>query len=285
MPAKNKNAVTEDDEHSPKKQLFAYGNVNDSIETPKPLMRDICKRFGVKNFFDPCPLNQNAKRMYINGEDSESEGEEVEQKDEVDGLSIAWENPTFINPPFSAIPLWINKTIAEMKKGISVVALLPARTNTRWWNELVMPNVVMLEIFHRAIKFHGYRKGFPTPLCICYFCPGKTNPSVSFGWLGSCRTTIIDFLKVPYSVEHDAQLTLQNVDVPTNHVEAKPVDYERNVFALQNSKKNSVLPPPIENNTTKTTEKIMTFIEQDFGPYLEEKIIERLKKEYILVPK
>lgn len=49
-------------------------------------------------------------------------------------LSMDWENSTFLNPPYgSGIKAWIDKSIQEAGKGKTVVCLVPARTDTKWW--------------------------------------------------------------------------------------------------------------------------------------------------------
>jgi len=58
--------------------------------------------------FDPCPLRST-----------------------VDGLRIEWKKSNFVNPPYSQLKRWIEKSITEHAKGKSVVLLIPARTDTK----------------------------------------------------------------------------------------------------------------------------------------------------------
>lgn len=60
--------------------------------------------------FDPCPLNG------IKGEN---------------GLDIEWGKRNFVNPPYSKLRIWIEKSIIEHKKGHDVILLIPARTDTK----------------------------------------------------------------------------------------------------------------------------------------------------------
>lgn len=48
-----------------------------------------------------------------------------------------WYDVTFINPPFSQTPLWVERAYDERFNGITTVALLPARTGTKWWHTYV----------------------------------------------------------------------------------------------------------------------------------------------------
>ena len=58
--------------------------------------------------FDPCPLFSS-----------------------VDGLKIEWGEINFVNPPYSNLKAWIEKSIEQSKKGKKVMLLIPARTDTK----------------------------------------------------------------------------------------------------------------------------------------------------------
>ena len=61
-----------------------------------------------KGMFDPCPLYSS-----------------------VDGLKIEWGEISFVNPPYSKLKAWIEKSIEQSKKGKKVLLLIPARTDTK----------------------------------------------------------------------------------------------------------------------------------------------------------
>lgn len=58
-----------------------------------------------------------------------------------DGLSRPWAGRglVYVNPPYSRgeSPMWAEKILAEAKAGAEIVALLPARTDTRWWHDCI----------------------------------------------------------------------------------------------------------------------------------------------------
>lgn len=55
-----------------------------------------------------------------------------------DGLEIEWGDRNFVNPPYGRqIGKWVDKAIEQAAKGRLVVLLVPARTDTVWWHNLM----------------------------------------------------------------------------------------------------------------------------------------------------
>ena len=54
-----------------------------------------------------------------------------------DGLDLPWIGTVYVNPPYGrTLPLWIAKARHEAESGRAMVlALVPARTDTRWWHD------------------------------------------------------------------------------------------------------------------------------------------------------
>lgn len=60
--------------------------------------------------------------------------------EKMNGLSLPWMNPTFVNPPFgrgTKLYYWVQKAYVESCLGNKVVMLIPARTDTRWFHDYV----------------------------------------------------------------------------------------------------------------------------------------------------
>lgn len=60
---------------------------------------------------------------------------------ETDGLKQSWDygGAVFCNPPYGKqISVWIKKAYEEMLNGVTVVMLLPARTDTVWFHEYII---------------------------------------------------------------------------------------------------------------------------------------------------
>ena len=63
-------------------------------------------------------------------------GPGAERGDEDALTLVKWDSPAFCNPPYSRdIHTWLAKFEEQKQLGNSVVALLPAKTGTRWWWE------------------------------------------------------------------------------------------------------------------------------------------------------
>jgi phage N-6-adenine-methyltransferase len=97
---------------------------HDSWETPNYIFDDLHRVF---NFtLDVCANDYNHK---LNNYYSE----------EINGLKQDWQGVCYMNPPYGrAIDKWIKKAYNESLKGTKIVALIPARTDTKWfqycWN-------------------------------------------------------------------------------------------------------------------------------------------------------
>ena len=62
-----------------------------------------------------------------------------------DGLKQAWRGVCWMNPPYgSALPTWMAKAYASSLEGATVVCLVPARTDTRWWHDFAMRGEIRL---------------------------------------------------------------------------------------------------------------------------------------------
>jgi len=113
---------------------------NDYYLTPRSLLQDIRQEFG--EFFDPCP-----------------------RLPEFDGLNIDWNKVNFVNPPYSRHlkESFIKKAYEEQKKGNTSILLLPVRTSSKVFHDIVLPNAE-LRFFRGRITFINPRDhGKPAP--------------------------------------------------------------------------------------------------------------------------
>lgn len=62
---------------------------------------------------------------------------------DVDGLSQDWTGTAWMNPPYGhEIRHWIRKAYEESRKGSTVVCLIPARTETSWFQDYCLKGEV-----------------------------------------------------------------------------------------------------------------------------------------------
>ena len=92
--------------------------------TPTAFFEELNREFGFT--LDPCCTVDNRKcdRFYTK---------------EDDGLSQDWSGEiVFCNPPYGTeLPKWVAKCHHESLKGTTVVMLIPARTDTRYFHEYI----------------------------------------------------------------------------------------------------------------------------------------------------
>ncbi|MDL2210249.1 phage N-6-adenine-methyltransferase [Desulfovibrio sp. OttesenSCG-928-O18] len=87
------------------------------------------------------------------------------------GLLQAWAGICWMNPPYGrAIGQWIGKAASESKKNrvARVVCLVPARTDTAWWHDLVLPHAAVYYLRGR-VRFEGAKHPAPFPSAILVF--------------------------------------------------------------------------------------------------------------------
>ena len=90
---------------------------------------------------------------------------------EVNGLLQKWEGTCWMNPPYGrGIGAWIKKAYESAQQGATVVCLLPARTDTRWWHDYCIKGEV--RFIKGRLKFGGHANAAPFPSAVVVFRPG-----------------------------------------------------------------------------------------------------------------
>lgn len=112
---------------------------------------------------DVCALPENAKceKFYA---------------PEQDGLSKPWSKDVcWCNPPYGReIGSWVRRAWISSAVGATVVMLLPARTDTRWFHEYIYnKNRVEIRFLRGRLKFGGCKNSAPFPSMVVIFTPGK----------------------------------------------------------------------------------------------------------------
>ena len=91
---------------------------------------------------------------------------------EIDGLSRPWIGTIWCNPPYgSKISEWVRRAHFSSHIGsATVVMLLPARTDTRWFHEYIYnkPNTE-IRFIKGQLKFGGCKNSAPFPSMVVIF--------------------------------------------------------------------------------------------------------------------
>lgn len=96
-----------------------------------------------------------------------------------DGLAVdhRWHEITrklgglvYVNPPFEELSTWIARCGAEARAGAEVIALCPARTDTRWWAAALDAGGTAA-LWRGRIRFGGARNVAPFPIALIYWGP------------------------------------------------------------------------------------------------------------------
>lgn len=85
-----------------------------------------------------------------------------------DGLRQTWTGKCWMNPPYGReIGKWMAKAYESSQAGATVVCLVPARTDTKWWHDYAMKGHV---VFYRGrLKFGDAKNSAPFPSAYVVF--------------------------------------------------------------------------------------------------------------------
>lgn len=123
----------------------------DLWETPQDFFDCLNKEFGFD--LDVCALPENAKcERYFTPEK--------------DGLDQEWKGTVWCNPPYGRqIGKWVEKAY---KSNCTVVMLLPARTDTKWFHDYIYRKAEIRFVKGR-LKFGGSKNHAPFPSMVVIY--------------------------------------------------------------------------------------------------------------------
>jgi phage N-6-adenine-methyltransferase len=124
--------------------------------TPQGVFDELDEEF--KFTLDPCATHENAKC-------------ERHFTKEEDGLNQDWgQERTFMNPPYGPeIKDWMKKAYESARNGATVVCLVPARTDTRWFHDYAVKGEVIA--IKGRLKFGESKNSAPFPSIVVIFRP------------------------------------------------------------------------------------------------------------------
>jgi phage N-6-adenine-methyltransferase len=87
---------------------------------------------------------------------------------EDNGLEQEWSGTCWMNPPYGReIIHWMKKAYESSLSGATVVCLVPARTDTKWWHEYAMKGDI--EFIRGRLKFGDSQNSAPFPSAVVVF--------------------------------------------------------------------------------------------------------------------
>ncbi len=137
-----------------------YSSKSDDWPTSPAFFAKMVRRYGPFDI-DVCASPENAKcpRYFT---------------PEIDGLKQQWVGRCWMNPPYGRlIPPWIRKAAESAMMGATVVCLLPARVDTRWWKDWVEPYATQIEFIRGRLRFGDGKYPAPFPSAVVVFTPVK----------------------------------------------------------------------------------------------------------------
>lgn len=134
-----------------------FSSKTDLWSTPQDFYDKLNEEFDFT--LDPCSTHDNHKTdKYFTIED--------------DGLKQDWSNDVvFMNPPYGrVIGDWMKKA---SESNTTVVRLVPARTDTRWWHDYVLGKNAEVRFIKGRLKFGGQKNSAPFPSAVVIYKQGK----------------------------------------------------------------------------------------------------------------
>lgn len=126
-------------------------------ETPIEFFKELDAKYHFT--LDVCATKENAKcEKFFTRED--------------DGLAQNWSGVCWMNPPYGReIGKWVKKAYESALRGVTVVCLLPARTDTAWWHDYCMKGEITF--IRGRLKFGGCSNPAPFPSAVVVFKPNR----------------------------------------------------------------------------------------------------------------
>ncbi len=137
--------------------LFSHGK--DNWETPNDLFNLLNYEFNFTLDAAASQLNSKCGNCYC---------------DEIgNALTMNWKQHSrggnvWLNPPYSKWQEFIKKAYEEAQKGITVVCLIPSRTDCVAWHEYVM-KADEIRFIRRRVNFVGGKSSAPFPSAVVIF--------------------------------------------------------------------------------------------------------------------
>jgi phage N-6-adenine-methyltransferase len=141
-----------------KSRAALYTSKHDNWATPRGVLEAIRRTFGAIAL-DPCAARHSklqARARYFTG-----------------GLDRPWPalGLVYVNPPYGkTMRAWADHCVAYAAAGGEVLLLVPARTDTVWWDRLTAPDAAAVAFVRGRLRFElpGATECAPFPSALVY---------------------------------------------------------------------------------------------------------------------
>lgn len=124
-----------------------FSSASDEWATPDGVYQELNQEFSFD--LDPCPLGGAENGLAR--------------------LFTSWDGRrVFVNPPYSDIRPWLERA----GEALLAVYLIPARTDTRWFHEIVLPKATEIRFIRGRLKFGQAKTSAPFPSMVVVFNNG-----------------------------------------------------------------------------------------------------------------
>lgn len=147
-------------------QLSNQSGGTDEWATPQDFYDVVNAEFGFD--LDVCALDSSAKcERYFTPE--------------TNGLAHEWTGTVWMNPPYGdVIEQWMSKAYESARRGATVVCLVPARTDTRWFHDYCFPMEV--RFIKGRLRFGLAEASAPFPSCLVVLGPNVGKRAFDWSW-------------------------------------------------------------------------------------------------------
>lgn len=137
-----------------------FSSATDMWATPQDFFDNLNNEFRFE--IDVCATAENAKCKTF-------------YTKEQNGLEMPWNGVCWCNPPYGReIGKWVERAYTSSVGGATVVMLLPARTDTKWFHEYIYGKAEIRFIKGR-LKFGNSKNSAPFPSMVAVFRPNTVN--------------------------------------------------------------------------------------------------------------
>lgn len=144
------------------RQPVEFCHQRDIWDTPPELFAALDAEFHFTDDLAALPYNAKCRCYFTPGQDA---------------LKQSWEGVCWLNPPYGPmLRKWMQKAHLSASKGATVVCLVPARTDTSWWHDYVLP-YSEVRFLRGRLRFHGAKNSAPFPSALMIFRPALKQES------------------------------------------------------------------------------------------------------------